>query len=241
MRVRIVIAGIVISCFFMLFVGCARNYTSTVVGSGNIVTLKTSVSGFKGIQISENCELVVTKADNFSVLLYIDDNAQSYVETYVENGILYIGLEALNSYYLTKFKAIIACPELLSLSASGASACVVSGFTDSRTFSISASGASAVNSDCSSEQLFIDASGSSAIMITGSYNTCKINLSGASVSKVDKQVKTALLNISGASVMHISASDSIMGQITGASVLYCNSTCKNNSVQVKGASSVVMN
>ncbi len=221
------------------FAGC-RRVDNVVVGSGSLTTQELDFADFTKIEISHVFQARVTRSDSFSVSITVDENVLEYVTVRRSGDTLLVYLESGCTYIRTTKIIEITMPRLDRMSLSGASQGEVSGFRSSNPLELEASGASSFNVDDvkAGDTTFeisggsyvlgdieiaggvFNVSGASGVDLEGYAGDVSIVASGASrVDLADFSVSSATVSVSGASVAIVNASDSIEGNVSGASLL----------------------
>ena len=67
---------------------------TTIYGSGNLVKLELDYTGFDMLSLSHTFKAAVTKGQEYSVTLTVDNNIEQYIEVYQIAGKLYFGLDS---------------------------------------------------------------------------------------------------------------------------------------------------
>jgi hypothetical protein len=157
MKRELLTLGVVV-CVLSLLPGCALIPTT---GSGNVVTRDKTVTGFDRLDISHGFKVDVRLADNFSVIIRIDDNLEKYLEVAKRGSTLHIGLKPGRDVRNATLQAEITMPELAGLKQSGGSHCTASGFESTAALHLDLSGGSHATLSGSAGDVTIDASGGS--------------------------------------------------------------------------------
>jgi hypothetical protein len=204
----------------LVFIGCFP-FDNIITGSGECVNASKNFSGFKSISVNDGCKAEITKGNIFSVIIYTDDNIQTYVETWKEGSTLNIGLEPANSYHPTHFKAIITCPDLSGLSGSGGSSLK---YTDTARVSkrtISLSGGSTYTGTISADTISASLSGGSDCTIAGTSQHFFINGSGGSECGA-RNLNTSYCkaSLSGGSKSVAIIKTELIGELSGGSEFF---------------------
>jgi hypothetical protein len=130
-------------------------------------------------------------------------------------------------------------PELLGLTASGATRGTVSGFSSTEDLDIGVSGASRLNGDITADNAVFDISGASSIQLDGSANNMDATASGASHLNLDDfVVNNADVNLSGASSGTVNLSGRLDANLSGASNLWYIGEPTMGDINTSGASTV---
>ena len=186
---------------FLLFTSCG---TTTIKGSGNIVTESRSVSGYTALSFSGAGDLNITQGDMESLSITTDDNLMEYIETSVQGGTLHI--EFSDGVSLDPSEGIdfdISVIELNSVAFSGAGSLEADSLiVASPTFNIAVSGVA----ECS---------------IAGQVEEQNIMSSGTlSYDAADFQCSTATVDISGVGDVTVWVSDTLDVVISGVGDVY---------------------
>jgi hypothetical protein len=234
-----IVTLLVTASLLAVFTGC-RGITQAIIGSGNLITQEMDFTDFTKLEISHVFQAKVTRSDSFSVGITVDDNLLEYVIVRKSGNTLRIYLKGGYAYIGTTKMVEITMPKIDKLSLSGASQGEVSGFRSSDRLEFEASGASSLNiddmkagdtgfeiSDDSHVSGGIEIangrfniSGASSINLEGYASDISIEASGASHANLANfSVSNATVKINGASVVTVNASDTIDGNISGASRL----------------------
>ncbi|MFP4288130.1 MAG: head GIN domain-containing protein [Bacteroidota bacterium] len=222
--------------FSVSFPACAQ----TLKGNGNVITEVREVSYFNGISVSSSIDLYITMGDEFHVKVEADDNIIDHIETETRGEELIIGLKGrgISIRNSKEMNVYVTLPELLSLTASGATDVTVNNTIEQPTIRIKASGASDINLPVNVEYLEMNLSGASDARISGYTKATKATLSGASDFKNSDLVTGTLdVNLSGSSNLKIKVNENITGTLSGASDLVYEGN-PTTDLKTSGASSV---
>jgi hypothetical protein len=190
-----------------------------VSGSGNIVTDKRDLAGFKAIDVGGIFKLEVTAQQDYSVEVIADDNLQPIIKTELDGDVLRISADKhIKSHEPIVIR--ISAPDIENVEASGASNVDISNLKNAE-FTVNTSGASKVAVQGETELLNIDVSGAS-----------KINAEGL-------KAENARVDASGASNVSVFALDELRADASGASRIVYIGTPKNVTNKTSGASSVM--
>jgi hypothetical protein len=244
-----------------LLAGCVLDNSSggiIVTGSGNLQTKVMDLSGFTKIEVNNQFQAQITKADSYSVIITIDDNLFQYLDVKVSGATLYVKLLPNNTYKNFKAKAVITLPSLRYLNTDGAAKTNVSGFisTTSMDFRVSGSGrveiadfqagdtsfdnsgSGDIHGKMTTGDLKLIISGGATIDLEGSGKNMSMDASGGSNFKLSKFVTVnADLNVSGSADGDINVTGTINGDISGSSHVnyYGNPTLGKTSVTGGGS------
>ena len=170
-------------------------------GSGNIVTERREVSGFKSVDVGGVFQVEIVAQKEFSVEVEADDNLLQYIKTDVRNGVLYI--ETSKKISPTgPIRVRVNAPEIENLDVSGV--------------------ANVTANDIKTSEFGIDSSGASKVKVSGEAGKLTVDVSGA--TKIDAeslQVGDANVDASGASNVMLRVSGELRAEASGASkVIY---------------------
>lgn len=215
--------GIIVSNVFS-FGKITRNFLNVTVGwggvcgSGNVVTEKRNVSGFKGVEVGGVFQVEIVAGKDYSVEVEADDNLVPLISTEVESGVLRIRTEKSISKQ-SALKIRVSAPDIESLDISGVSGITLSGVKNSA--------------------LSVESSGASKINVEGSTGNLTVDVSGASqVDAVNLQTTNARVEASGACKITVNASNEIDADLSGASKVRYAGDPKNIIRNTSGASRV---
>ncbi len=207
--------------FALSLFGCNGAFQSSVEGDGNSIEKNFSVAEFSVVDVSHAFTVEITVGDETSVKIETDENLMKYVEVYVKNNTLYIGVEN-NVNIDGRMKAIISTPKLNGVDLSGACKIDVEGI-ESNKFSIDMSGACKGTFSGNTKKLDIDLSGAT-------------KLNTADLKAVDVTV-----DVSGASKCSVYSSSSLFADASGASKIVIYGDPPKVETDVSGASSITSN
>ncbi len=170
------------------------------IGSGTTMEEACDVPDFSEIGLADALQAEIAVGFDQQVLVRSDDNIVPLIETEVADGRLYVGLAERAGVVSPKsgLEVEIQVPELVSLTASGASHATVTGVA--------------------APSFVVDASGASHVTLSGRTGELQLEASGASkVMALALQATTAAVVCSGASRAEVDASDSVDVNASGAS------------------------
>ena len=196
--------------------------------SGIIVQKDFDNTAFTELEISSTFDCTITQGATWSVQVTVDQNVAESIEITQTDSTLSIGLKPMvgMSGAFSPMKVAITMPSLVSVTASGASKALCSGFNQaSDSLAVDASGASTIGLDNGTiKTLNAEASGASAISLDSfTGNDISLTISGASrLSGKSGNVnfKNLVIAGSGASSVELDVSDSLSGELSGASSLH---------------------
>jgi hypothetical protein len=157
-----IIGGLFLAVIFSSIFGFSNvfPFISSIKGSGNEVTRTFDYQGFSAIDAGYGFNLDVTQGNEYSIILFVDDNVEDKLRVSKSGDTLKISLEP-GSYANLNLNAKITMPSLNSLELSGGARGNISGFSSTHDFNLDLSGGSGANIDGLAGDLKIDASGGS--------------------------------------------------------------------------------
>lgn len=191
---------------------------SKVKGSGNVITQKRDLSGFKGVDFGGVFNVEINVSEEYAVEVEADDNLLQYITTRVDGDTLKIGTEERISTK-NRIKVRISAPNIELIDASGASRATVNNLKN--------------------EKLVIDTGGASRVTVSGNTGALVIDMGGASY--VDASGLTAskvVVDGGGASRAKVNASESLSVDLGGASRVSYTGSPSELKKSTSGASSV---
>jgi Putative auto-transporter adhesin, head GIN domain len=199
-------------------ISCNGVYHSAVVGNGDTIKKEISASEFSTVDASHAFDIKIVVGNKTSVSVETDENILEYVEVYVKNNNLYLGIEN-NVNINGTIKATISTPELDKVDLSGACKINVDG----------------INTD----KFVIDMSGACKGTFSGMTDKLDIDLSGATkINTIDLKAQDVRVDVSGASKCSIYSSSSIFADASGASKISVYGAPSKVETNISGASAI---
>ena len=232
--------------------------TVVVTGSGNLRTEEYSFDEFDRVEISHGLEFSIIRADSYHVSITADDNVLPYIEISKRGDTLKIGLRAAQ-YLNTTARVAITMPELARLTLSGAAHGTMANFSSTDELYLEISGASnlaMVNIATGDVTLYVSGggqvsgsikmanarfnlSGGSSVVLEGSAGEVSVKASGGSSAELSKlAAASAEVDLSGESLAFVNASDTINGDLSGASQLSYTGKAVLGSISTSGGSTI---
>jgi hypothetical protein len=242
-KTLIVVIAIVAVVAAVSTVIALRGWPAGLVGSGNLETESYAFSDFTEVEIGSGFEFEIEQSSSYSIDVTADDNVMEYVQVSKDGQTLKIGLRTALGIFLgpasATLKASVTVPQLLGLTASGASRGTVSGFSSTEDLDVTVSGASKVTGNITAGDVQFGISGASTIQLEGSANDIDANVSGAShLSLDDFVVSNADVNFSGASSGTVNLNGRLDANLSGASTLWYIGEPTSTDINTSGASTV---
>ncbi len=213
----------------------------TLEGSGVLVVKNLKLSGFEQVRASQAFRVEITRAEEFSVQVHIDDNLAEHLRIEVVGDRLEIGMNPEYNYRTDKksMLAKIGMPRLTGVRLSGASQAMLSGFEGGDPLDVDLSGASRLSGQVRLGKLSLDLSGASELKLTGAAGHADLELSGASDAELGGcTFESAEADLSGASKATVKVSGRLDVEASGASSLTYLGEPDLGRVETSGASSI---
>lgn len=221
-----------------------------------ILTENRKIGNFDKIEVHGRFEVKLTQQENTSLSVSAQEKYLEFIETYVDNGTLIIGMkepdknkgffDKLKEKYsdytkVQRFEINVGVKNLESIEMSGASSLSTKNDFKLEKLSIDISGASKLTMDCDLNNAKIDASGASSILINGSAKDVSLDISGASSFKgIQFKCNKVMADVSGASSVKVYVSEKFIGDASGASAIHCYGNPDKVQRDVSGASKITM-
>jgi hypothetical protein len=234
LKFRMLVAFLVVAWL----VGCTP---VSITGSGNVVTQEEPITGFDKVDVSQGFNVDIRQAEQFSVVIRVDDNVLPYLQVVKQGATLNIGLEPGRVYGIRNatMQAEVTMPELAGLDLSGGSQAAITGFKSTGALSVSMSGGSRLQGDIQAGAASFELSGASDMTLSGSAQDVRIDASGGSqLDLADFPVAGANISVSGASQATVNPSGRLDVSASGASRVYYLGNPTLGTVDTSGASAV---
>ena len=223
---------------FLLSLGAACG-TTTITGSGNLVTKPVPVSSFSKIQIADAFDVNVTLGRPVHVTVGVDGNLVNHLDVGVSNGTLHLGLKPGTSVQNATLKADVTAPTLSDIEVSGAGQMHLLGDLSGQNLDVLASGSGGIVGSVRVNEADLNLSGASHATLSGSAGRFVVRELGASHLEADGlQARVLTATLSGASSASVWVTDAISAELSGASSLRYRGSPRFIRRQVSGGSSV---
>ena len=189
-----------------------------VHGSGNVVSEKRDLSGFKAVDVSGVFQVEIVAQKEFSVEVVSDDNILPLISTSVDDGTLRIECEK-RIKSASPVIVRISAPDIDNLQVSGAANVTLSGVKN--------------------PNLGINSSGAAKVTVSGETAKFAIDVSGATkIFANDLKAVDANIDGSGASYIETSVTGELRSDLSGASRVVYSGSPSNVVTETSGASRV---
>lgn len=226
------------------FWGCDEDSIySRIKGSGNIIDVDYAFNDFERLDVSHAFDVTVTQAEEFEVVLFVDDNIVNYLEVRRSGDWLIVRLEDNHNYNNVNLRAEIKMPYIEEIKGSGATVVSMSGFLssgDPYDFKLSLSGASVFSGNVNAGDCDIHLSGASVINMNGNCTDLYLESSGACELNMGNFVAaSAYFILTGASDGTVHVTEHLDANLSGASVLRYYGDPEIGNLITTGASSLI--
>lgn len=200
---------------FVLVTGCRGG---GLVGSGNTVTRTFDYDDFTTLDVHHGFYVDVTKSDEFSIEIIIDDNLLEYLQVEKSGDTLKIRLQQPPEFRSVTLEANITMPDISKLYLSGGSHTDITGFDLPHDLTIELSGGSHLNGNISATDVDMDISGGSHLNLAGSADNLDLVGSGGSHLTMDSFLAgDATAKITGGSEATINVKGTLDVEVGGGS------------------------
>jgi len=219
----------------VMLMGCA----GVVKGSGDPITEPYNLNDFTTIEAHNGFQVELTKSNDFSIEITIDDNLIEYLEVDKSGNTLRIRLQQNRLYISVALRAKITMPDLNRLDLSGGSQVHVTGFNLSHDLSIELSGGSRATGDISADGVDLKLSGGSRIELAGSADNLVADGSGGSHLELGSfPVDNANIKISGGGGATVDVSGTLDLDLSGGSRVIYIGDPKIGDIDLSGGSTI---
>jgi hypothetical protein len=201
--------------------------TTTVTGSGKIITKPVKVPAFSRIEATSAFDVSIAIGENADLVLRIDDNLVDLVDVGVSNGTLHLDLKPNTSVRRATLRAEVTARSVSGIDISGAAKVRLADVISGQKLDVTAAGAGRLDGTIRVDEASIDLSGSSDVKLAGSARSLALNESGAShIDAQQLQADDLTTDLSGASRADVSVTNTISATVSGGSSLrYRGSPC----------------
>jgi hypothetical protein len=209
-----------------------------VQGNGNVKSQSRNVESFDAIDISGGYEIHIAQTGESSLRIEADENLHQYIETYVENGTLYVSSERRIGRS-KELDLYLTVDQLRAIESSGATEVTTRGVVKGDQLSLDFSGAVEAELELNYERLRGDFSGAAELNLSGKADEVSIDASGAvEVNALDLETRRFSLDISGAGEFEVFVTEELNVEASGAVEVNYKGNPENVNRKVSGAASI---
>lgn len=197
-----------------------------------------NLNEFENIDISGVFHVDVTYGDEEKVEIEAPAHIKKDIKMKIKSKTLFFEMNNGRSIYSAgKVKVHITTARLNGFTISGASSLHLNNPLKDDSLSIHTSGAAVFSGEVYVQKADIKMEGASKMNVAGEADLAKIEMSGAcQLNDYDLEIATLDVDLSGASSLHISAINSIVGNMSGASSLNYKGSPVVKMVEISGVS-----
>ena len=234
-KVAVAVCAILIVSL-MLMVGCRGE---GLVGSGNTITRTFDYDNFTILDVHHGFYVDVTRADEFSIEIIIDDNLLEYLEVDKSGNTLKIRLQQPPEYRNVTLEANITMPDVSKLDLSGGSHTKITDFNLLHSLTIDLSEGSHFDGNISATDVDMEISGGSHLNLTGSADNLNLVGSGGShLTMGSFIVDDAIVKITGGSEATINVNGKLDIEVSGGSRVVYDGEPAISDVNLSGGSTL---
>ncbi len=242
-NIKILIVGLT-AMISILFTSCKE--LVVVNGSEKMEQKEFDLSNFKHIALNNLMEATIIQSDKYKVMVETNENVIEFLELNVEDEILNLKMKSGIFYKGVICKATVYMPKLNKVEMSGIAKLEIEDFTTEE-ISLDLYGNTKLKANIDVNNLFIQSSGNVRLStgnikleLKGNANYAKVEMSGDSeLIGTDLIVKNLEVEGKGPSKITLTVTDSIVGELEGASKLQYYGTSVIENVYTSGFAEVV--
>lgn len=223
---------------FLLIGVSVASCEPSVQGNGKVKSETRETAPFQTLDISGAFDVQITQADYSSLKIEADENLHQYIESYVEDGVLYVS----STRRIGRSRArslVISLADLEGIDASGASEFKTAGVIRGEKLKLDFSGAVEADLQLDYDEVMGDFSGAAELDLRGNASTVTLDASGAvEVNATDFKTQKFRLEISGAGEADIFVTEELEIEASGAVEVRYKGNPKKVTRNVSGAASI---
>lgn len=209
-----------------------------IQGNGKVKSEIRDVASFDAIDISGGYEIHIAQTGESSLRIEADENLHQYIETYVENGTLYVSSERR----IARSKELdlyLTVDQLKSIESSGATEIASRGVIKGDKLDLDFSGAVEADLELDQQRVTGDFSGAAELDLRGKADEVSIDASGAvEVNALELETRRFSLDVSGAGEFELFVTEELNIEASGAVEVKYKGNPQNVNRQVSGAASI---
>jgi hypothetical protein len=210
--------------FLLLFVAVALTscFFNGVKGNGNVTSETRKISDdFTRINAGNGLQVFLTNSADISLEVEADENLHELIETYVENGTLYIKTKKNIGYAKAK-KVYVFVDKLNEIDIHSGGEIISDNTFKANNFKIGASSGGTINMRLSVQDLLCDTSSGASLNLKGTTKTIKVNsTSGSNLNAYDLEALSCDVDVSSGANVRLSVSETFNGNASsGGGIRY---------------------
>ncbi len=244
MKSRMLFSIPVLFFSFCLFLGCngpvnGPHNDNPIRGSGNVITIEESFSGFDKICLSHAFVADIQHSETYKTQIRIDDNLNGYLVSEQESTTLHIGLNPSYDYSHTNCAINICTPAVKELELSGTSTVTITGFNSDNNFFACLTGTSILSADLFADTITLILTGVGNVSMSGKADKLNVNADGVhTLHGKELLCNHADMQLTGVSKATITATSLLDVLLSGVSGLNYYGSPRLNSVSITGVSTL---
>lgn len=212
MRTTFVLAALVLllsSCEFM---------GESVYGSGHIVSQNRNITGFTGVRVVGDMDVVLLPGNTFNVKVETDDNLQEYVETEKEGSVLEIKERENYNLHSRVMKVYVTAPEFAQVEVVGSGNITSQGkLVASNKLVTEITGSGDVNITIDAPEIESHTTGSGNLNIAGNTRSFYAEVNGSGdVNAFNLMSEITKIEVSGSANAQVFASKQLDVDVSGS-------------------------
>ena len=210
---------------------------TSVTGSGNLVSRSFDLDGFSRIDASSGAQVEVTRGDEFSVDVEVDDNVASKLDLSVSGDTLRIRLDIDSQINIT-FRVKVTMPELTGVTLNGGSS--LRGELAGEDLTVNLNGGSSLRGELAGDDLTVNLNGGSKATLTGTAGRMTIDVNGGSQALLgDLAAGDVELTANGGGSIEINTSGRVSGRANGGARVTVTGSPTLVNVETDGGAQVI--
>lgn len=217
-----------------------KNNSTTIVGSGNIITKTVNTKPYDVINVTGSMEVYLEKGNEGTITVTAEDNVQDRVVVESDGNTLTISMKNNTSLQNTK-KIKISVPfEIISeISLRGSGNVRGKNMIINNSISLTSKGSGEIEVLVKTDLLNVQLNGSGEIEVSGTAKNVNANTTGSGEFKGKELIADqAEINISGSGNSSIYVNNSLVGKIKGSGSIFYGGNPTRNDVKVSGSGKV---
>lgn len=217
-----------------------KNSSTTIVGSGNIITRTVNTEAYDVINVTGSMEVSLQKGGEGNITVTAEDNVQDRIVVESNGNTLTISMKNNTSLQNTKkIKISVPVEAISEISLKGSGSVGGNEMLISNSLSLISRGSGEIEVFVKADSLNVQVNGSGEIKASGTAKRVTANISGSGEFKGKELiVEQAEINISGSGNSFIVVNNTLTGKIKGSGRIFYGGNPSTNDVKVFGSGKV---
>ena len=205
----------------LLAVSLTSCFFNGVQGNGNVISENRKISNdFTRINGGNGLQIFLTNSSDISLEVEADENLHELIETYVENGTLYIKTNKNIGFAKAK-KVYVFVDKLDEIDVHSGAEIVSDNTFKADNFKISASSGGTINLQLSVHNLVCETSSGANLNLKGTSKTITVgSTSGSNLNAYDLAVSTCDVDVSSGAQVKLNVSETFSGNASSGGGIY---------------------